>query len=181
MRKQVLATLVMGSGPLLVAGLTAQQPAGAGSTSNAGQPMTVTGCIERADQVSTRGNSADVDSLDFMLIKVQQGSRDDQPTGTAGSPSVPGRPQVSGVGAMYRLRGQVNEINPHVGHQVEITGTVTSPTDAAGATGTAAGGTATTGSPAATAPVTASSVQPAPVLTITRMTLISETCPRSER
>lgn len=189
MRRHLASTLLMLTSPLLIVGPLAQQPAsgrttpstqGATGTQAAAtaSSTTVIGCIERADQVMTRGNTADVDSLDFMLIKVQPGGDADKPTGTSGATAVPGKPPATGVGTMYRLRGQTNEINPHVGHQVEISGTVTAPPSNAAGSGARANDA---DRPSATAPVTAGSAEQAPILTVTRMRLVSENCPRSER
>lgn len=178
MSKQLWSAAIAIALPLGSVGLLAQQPTSSSASTAAPQRVTVSGCIERADQVMSRANSADVDSLDFMLIKVER--RDGGAAAAGASPhgDVPGKPPAGGVGATYRLRGETDKINPHVGHQVEISGTVTPGTDNAGAPAAAAP-VGTSGS--ATAPVAPNSAQAAPVLTVSEMKLLSETCPRSER
>jgi hypothetical protein len=106
--------------------LTAQAQsgsAGSAQSSSGGDRITVTGCVERADQVSSAGAGTlgtTVDSLDFVLIKAAEGSATTAagatapaPTGTTGTKVTP----------MYRLQAEVDALNPHVGHEVEITGT----------------------------------------------------------
>jgi len=81
--------------------------------------MTVTGCVERADQIIPGGTPSNtVDSLTFVLI---------DPTGTAADA---GRGAVGTGGTMpsaktpriYLLDGEISQLNPHVGHKVEMTG-----------------------------------------------------------
>lgn len=166
--------------PVVSTAAAAQTPsaAQAGGASATPPRVTVTGCIERADQIVQRGNDP-VDSLDFVLIKAQQKRAAESPVGTGGTavapgrsphgPSVPGKPEVSGLGATYRLRARTAVLNPHVGHQVEISGAVM-PSVAPGSTGL----------PAAPAGGAAGAPTPeqAPVLSVDAITLMSETCPR---
>jgi hypothetical protein len=103
--------------------LAAQAPNSNSGTSNR---VTATGCIERADQMTTASSSLGgaVDSLEFVLIRpaAEPGSSAanaaPSPTGTTGDSRV-----------MYRLTGDQQKLNPHVGHKVEIVGTaaLTSP------------------------------------------------------
>jgi hypothetical protein len=99
--------------------LAAQTPnsssanAAAGGTPN---HVTVTGCIERADTVAASPRApADPDSLEYVLVRpsAEQSNSGASPvaTGTSGESSV-----------MYRLSGDQQKLNPHVGHKVEITG-----------------------------------------------------------
>jgi hypothetical protein len=82
--------------------------------------ITLVGCVERADQVLARENlGTTVDSLTFVLVKAEEGKASDQP-GTV----PPGGRQD--IGKMYRLDGDVDTLNPHVGHRVEVTGTIRS-------------------------------------------------------
>lgn len=180
MRKQLGSTLAAALVLPWIATAVNAQPSSAQVPTN---PVTVTvrGCVERADQILTRGNTADVDSLEFMLIRVQAvtGSNGGAatPTGTSGTAAsaastVPGKPPDAGIGTSYRLRGQTNQINPHAGHEVEVTGTVT-PAVAPPAS--------TTGGTSTTAPVSGAQVDRAPVLTVSSLKLVSETCPRAPR
>ena len=82
--------------------------------------ITLTGCVERADQVSAATVGTTVDSLSFVLIKATKGTAADSRTVATG-----GRPAEANRGNTYRLDADVDTLNPHVGHKVEITGTVT--------------------------------------------------------
>lgn len=82
--------------------------------------ITLVGCVERADQVLARENlGTTVDSLTFVLVKAEEGKASDQP---AAAPSAAGQ----NIGKTYRLDGDLDTINPHVGHRVEVTATIPS-------------------------------------------------------
>ena len=85
--------------------------------------ITITGCVERADQVAspTATVGTTVDSLTFVL-------RTPPPSETAGTSGT--RPAGD---KGYRLDGDVAKLNPHVGHKVEISGFVTEPAATSGA------------------------------------------------
>lgn len=186
MSKQFWSALVVMAVPL-TAGLTAQQPSsstqttpsGSAAAGNSGQRITVSGCIERADQVTSRAVHDDVDSLTFMLIKVQKAPMaNGSPVGTSGIDphgATPGKPDVPGIGATYQLRGETNQLNQHVGQQVEITGAVT---PAAVTAGTPASAGVSGGQPATAAPAPPNASVPAPVLTVSNVKMLSQTCPR---
>jgi hypothetical protein len=109
----------------LAAQTTAATPQQQAST-KAPEKITITGCVERADQVSSPGANTlgtTVDSLSFVL-------RDMPPSGTAGTTGVKGNAS-SDKG--YRLDADVAKLNPHVGHKVEITGFVDEPAATNGA------------------------------------------------
>ncbi len=90
--------------------------------------VTVTGCVERADEMAGSAATTTVDSLTFVLIKPQV----QKPTGTSGT--LDANPAARSD-RMYRLDGKQEELNPHVGHKVEVSGTVAeTPTAPAGAT-----------------------------------------------
>src|SRR4051812_36368291 len=105
--------------------ITLQAQAPTTSQANRAIPgeITVTGCVERADQVATSTTAAaTVDSLTFMLIHAQKGTAaETQPTGTSGT-------KEAAKGSSYRLDADVSTLNPHVGHKVELTGTLEAPT-----------------------------------------------------
>jgi hypothetical protein len=117
--------------------------------------ITVTGCIERADQMSASGTAATTaDSLSFVLIHAVTGTAEDrQVAGTSGA-------KADTKGSMYRLDADVSQLNPHVGHKVEITGKL----DAAATT-----------TPAST---DTSSPANAPQLKVEQVKMVSETCDR---
>jgi hypothetical protein len=90
------------------------------SSSKAPEKITITGCVERADEMasaSTLGTT--VDSLSFVLINTP-------PSGTAGTSGVKGNGSAS-TDKGYRLDADTAKLNPHVGHKVEITGFVDEP------------------------------------------------------
>src|SRR5262245_49288256 len=84
------------------------------------QKTTATGCLERADQVASAADTAatTTDSLHFVLIT---SPRSTPAVGTTGSS--PSSAALKG----YRLEGSEDNLNPHVGHKVEITGVVSAP------------------------------------------------------
>jgi hypothetical protein len=141
---------------IATAGLAAQTagttPA-KGSAAPTAKATTVTGCVERADQLTPGGTeTTTVDSQHFVLIRAQPSSEKAPaaatPTATAGS-----------LGPMYRLIVDAQKLNAHVGHKVEITGTV---------------------EPAAGAPPKSTDPSPAtsPSLTVQSIKMLSETCGR---
>lgn len=101
---------------------TPQQPA----STKAPEKITITGCVERADQMASAGGASalgtTVDSLSFVLV--------DKPSGPTGTTGVTGN---AAGDKGYRLDGDVAKLNPHVGHKVEITGYVDEPAATNGA------------------------------------------------
>src|SRR2546427_2292876 len=93
--------------------------------------FTVTGCIERADQISQTGAlGTTVDSLDFVLIKTNAG-RTAAPTTPKGTSGTSGASATAAdatlAGRLYRLDANSKTMNPHVGHKVELTGKIIEP------------------------------------------------------
>ena len=85
------------------------------------EKITITGCVERADEVASAGSTlgTTVDSLSFVLINLP-------PSGVTGTSGVKGA-SPAGIDKGYRLDADVAKLNPHVGHKVEITGFVDEP------------------------------------------------------
>ena len=153
MSSRVLLNTAFACGWAIV--LHAQTPAASQADRAVPGEITVTGCLERADQVAgSTTAAATVDSLTFMLIHAEKGTATEvQPTGTSGA-------KGDNKGSSYRLDGDVSTLNPQVGHKVEITGTLAAPT----------------------AP-TSASVDPqspsnAPQLKVAHIKMVSETCAR---
>jgi len=129
----------------------------------------MTGCVERADQVSQAGGgpvASTADSLDFVLTHAELADSPHPvapaPTGTSGT-ATGSASKGNGIGSMYKLDVRIDAINPHVGHHVEITGTR---------------------EPSATeaTPPSANAVNPsaanAPVIKVESMKMLAETCAR---
>jgi hypothetical protein len=134
---------------LAAAALAAQTTAASAQqqpTAKAPEKITITGCIDRADQMrgaDTVGTTTD--SMHFVLVTIPT----TEAVGTSGS----SRPSTD---KGYRLDGDEKQLNPHVGHKVEITGFVDEPA-------------ATTG--------TASSIN-GPMVKVQSVKMLSETCGR---
>jgi len=133
-----------------------QAQAQTGREANRATPaeITLTGCVERADQVAaavTAGTT--VDSLSFVLIKATKGTAADaRAAGTSGTQA------STEKDSMYRLDAEVSKLNPHVGHKVEVTGTLVGAVDS-----------------------TMKSADPSaggPRLKVDRLKMVSETCGR---
>jgi hypothetical protein len=129
------------------------------SSSNANK-VVVSGCVQRATSESPTGTSgsptAAIPDTQFVLANASAAS---STTGTSGTPSS----SSMTIAPRYRLDdADQTKIAPHVGHKVEISGTIdaashaTSPTATAGATSTAA---------------------PAPKLKVDSLKMLASTCP----
>jgi hypothetical protein len=130
--------------------LLAQSPSPTSGQKSNENRVTVTGCVERADQMAGSAATTTVDSLAFVLIKASA----DKPTGTSGTAPADA---TAASDRMYRLDGKQDELNPHVGHKVEVSGTVAE---------------------APTAPAGATSSTNAPRLRVESIKMIDATCPR---
>ena len=164
MSRNVLAAALIAA--VAGAGLTAQDQT-AGSQGQARKKITVTGCVERADQVASRENlGTTVDSLSYVLIKAEEGAADQTQNRTpAAADSRPA--DEKGLGKAYRLAVDTDTMNPHVGHRVEIVGSVAEQAAGAQPVGTS-------GSLPAGENVGAES----PVLQVESVKMLSSTCPR---
>jgi len=108
------------------AGQTASSSQRSSSQSAANQ-ITVTGCVQQARQAptGTTGSTTPSSSNEtkFVLTNAAMGSGGSSSTpgaaGTAGSP-----PSSTAVASEYRLDADDAKLTAHVGHKVEITGTV---------------------------------------------------------
>jgi hypothetical protein len=85
--------------------------------------VTLTGCVDRADDAPAAAATAaaDVDSLSFVLTHAVKGAGADLKSETVGTS---GRAVEPVKGATYRLDAPVEKLNGHVGHKVEVTGTL---------------------------------------------------------
>ncbi len=110
-----------------------QAPSGSQSNPASSTAVTITGCVERADQVIRGTIGTTVDSQSFVLTSATNGTAAVQPNSTSGAPSAS---TGNSKGSLYRLNAEASTLNSHVGHRVEITGTLDSlapppPSDAA--------------------------------------------------
>lgn len=131
-------------------------------SSSSASKVTVTGCVQRATSESPTGTSgtaaAVIPDTQFVLANATAG------TSTAGTSGTTNPSTSSTMTApRYRLDdAEQAKIAPHVGHKVEISGTIddasksTSPGATAGATSTAA---------------------PAPKLKVESIKMLASTCP----
>ena len=120
----------------LATALVAQTPTPSQTSPSSGSAKTITvsGCIQRAAQAQTGTSgsaSASRDSeVKFLLTSAAMSSSG--ATGTAGTAGTAGAaPSSTAVASEYRLDADDAKLTPHVGHKVEISGTVES---SAGAT-----------------------------------------------
>jgi hypothetical protein len=128
---------------LALAAQTTTAPQQQTATPKTPEKVTITGCVERADQMAADGTlGTTVDSLHFVLRDVPEG-----PVGTTGT---------KGVDKGFRLDADVEKLNPHVGHKVEIIGFVEEP--------------------AATTPATSAT---GPMVKVDAIKMLSETCGRN--
>ncbi|SRR5258708_119884 len=112
--------IVFGVTAALVA-QTSQTP----TTSGAAKSITVSGCIQRASEgpTGTSGTAGATSASEpkFLLTSASLGGS--SATGTSGSV-----PSSTAVASEYRLDADDAKLTPHVGHKVEVTGTVEPPT-----------------------------------------------------
>jgi hypothetical protein len=87
-----------------------------GSASN---KITVTGCVERAKEPATPTGTTGAAAADtkFVLNNVMASAAPTTPetAGTSGRAS---------IASSYRLDAEESKLSPHVGHKIEVTGTV---------------------------------------------------------
>ena len=158
MRNQIL----MCTAAVCVAGAALNAQAPSPQAPPAQGQTTITGCVERADQMNAAGSAATtVDSLSFVLVSAPAAA-DAAPgsVGTSGTtvPSAAGARAKGEKPVLYRLEASIDKLNPHVGHKVEVTGTLQGRS-----------------ADAAAEPALLAS---APRLMVSSIKLIAETCPR---
>ena len=114
--------MLVGMGVAIVASVTAQEPSSRAPVQSPDKDkVVVIGCLQRAAQlpVGTTGAVGDADVSKFILMKVASPS-DSQPTAASRT---------------YRLDADDSLLTTHVGHKVEITGTLDSAKPSASVTG----------------------------------------------
>jgi len=151
----------------LVAGLAAQNPpttppSQTSTRDSASKNITVTGCLQKAPSgatgttgsstSSTSSRSSSMTDAKFVLTSASAGA-----TGTSGTTS------STAVASEYRLDADDAKLTPHVGHKVEITGTVDQTTSAT--------------SPSQPPTASASSAANSPKLKVDSVKMVAATCP----
>jgi hypothetical protein len=110
----------------LSVGLMAQEPPRTpAAQSSSAKTVSVTGCIQRAAQAptgtsGTAGATSATGEAKFLLTSAAM-----SPSGTAGTAGT--TPPSTAVASEYRLDADDAKLSPHVGHKVEIAGTVEQP------------------------------------------------------
>jgi hypothetical protein len=148
----------------------------ASETRSSSDKITVTGCLQSADQATagttgTPSGSSSTSSMSdrsakFLLIPSKSDSSGSaSATGTTGT-SAAAAPKASS----YRLDGDDSKLSPHVGHKVAITGTL----ESAAASGSGASSTGSTGGASSYSSSSAGST--APKLKVDSVTMIAPSC-----
>jgi hypothetical protein len=135
MKRIAVSTLAAAILALAGTTVTAGQGLSSARDAKAAEKLTLLGCVERADQFTPSGVpstiATTVDSQSFVLIKAEPGA----PVASATAPSPVGtsgkvatgdavKKMTSDIGKVYKLEGQRETLNTHVGHKVEVTGTL---------------------------------------------------------
>src|SRR5206468_3382712 len=90
------------------------------SQSTAAKPITVTGCVQRAQApTGTTGTTGAAPSAETKFVLTNAAINTTGTAGTAGTTN----PPSTAVASEYRLDVEDAKVTPHVGHKVEITGT----------------------------------------------------------
>ena len=139
---------------LLCASLAAQAPTQTPTPSPKADTITVQGCITPSvnavsatpDAVGTSGTSVSTATA-FILATAMK------PAGTSGSSAASSAP----VASAYQLQVEDSKLIPHVGHKVEISGTLVA-------------------TPPTTAAASARGATPSPTLKVATVRMIEETC-----
>jgi hypothetical protein len=159
-RRLITTTLAFLLGASLTA-FAAQTPSPAvqtaASPSTPTDAITVQGCIQpivnavsaTPDAVAT-GTSGSVSTATAYIL-----ARAIKPTGTSGSSAG----ASTAIAATYQLSAEDSKLTPHVGHTVEITGTLVSPKASASSRAASAAGLA-----------------PAPTLKVENVKMVADTC-----
>jgi hypothetical protein len=156
------------------AATTPQRPA---ASAAAAQTITIQGCIQRNTQASsaTTGATGTAGSTteSFVLANAMR------PAGAAASATA-GAPPMS-IASSYRLDAEASKLSPHVGHKVEITGTLenrmagASASSATPSTSTSTT-TSTSASGTSTSTTTSTSMAAAPQLKVENVKMIAASC-----
>jgi hypothetical protein len=142
-------------------GLVAQAPPSSPASQSAKQ-VTFSGCIERAPSEAGAPASASA-SPAFILANATPAGSASASGSTAGTVGTSGGAKAA---AKYRLDADASKLTPHVGHKVEITGTV----EEASSSASPSSATPPSGATAS------SSSAPAPKLKVDSVKMVAASC-----
>jgi hypothetical protein len=178
MKRQVLTAVC--AAVAMTIGLAAQDPASSASrdqsASKDANAITLTGCLAKGDSLGATGTSGSTSpartttSAQFVLNNAKMGSAASTTAATPGGTTAGGTTAgAAGTsGASYILDGTESELTRHVGHKVEITGTLDK-----SASSPSSSAPATTTPPAAGSPSMASAQQH---VKVTAIKMVSSSC-----
>ena len=108
-----------------VSGVFAQAPTSQASQSASSKAITVTGCVARAQQspTGTSGTTGAAPTTEAKFILTNAALDTSKAPGAAGTSGSAAAPATS-IASEYRLDASDAKLSAHVGHKVEITGTV---------------------------------------------------------
>jgi hypothetical protein len=190
MKRTILATCLAGACAVALSAQTPTQQTPPTSTSGTtgattsqdttqrsrGGPMTLTGCLKAGDTAGT-----------YMLTNVQGMGRRSGTAGTtgdttgAGGTTAGGSTTSSAGGANQVMLNAASDVDlkPHVGHQIEVTGTPARGGAGTTAGGTTTGGDTTGGATAGGATSTTGQTGRTPrSMNVTKVRMISDSCPQ---
>ena len=157
MQKSCRITMSLGLATACVIGANAQERSTKATDRPTPAAITVTGCVDRADEHTAAGTTGTtVDSLSFVLTHA---SRDGKAASSQPA-SAATKEATAETGSTYRLDGAVATLNPHVGHKVQVTGALEAST--AGTSGS----------------TDQASAANAPRLKVESVKMVAETCAR---
>jgi len=137
------------------------------ANANADKKMTISGCIER--QPASAAAVTGAPTMPFTLTNASAAGAGAAVATSGNAGATSGNAGAASAAKSYRLDGTESTLAPHVGHKVEITGTVQ---DQAGSAAAGVGAGAGAGASAS-----ASSNAPAARLKVDSVKMVSTTCP----
>ncbi len=159
--------IALGVGLLCASAVNAQtETTGARQGGAARGPITVTGCLQTgtsgsmAGSTTSTGTATTSGSSGFMLTNVKMTGSSLSTSTTAGTTggtsagSTTGGSMAATMPSSFALQAEDAQLRPHVGHQIEVTGTVGGGRGMNNAGSTAAGTTAGTGTSTTSEPTT---------------------------
>lgn len=173
MKKQAWTSVIAATACTFAIGLSAQTTPPSSQTSrpqssSASDRITVTGCLQKdsasatAGATGTSGTTSATATASGFVLNVTPSSSSPSSSTSATTPS------TSGTSASnYKLDGEDSKLSPHVGHKVEITGTVDKSMSS-----TAPSGSTSTSSTSGTS----SSSSNAPKLKVDSVRMIAASC-----